>query len=357
MRRYAKIAYELVSNTISGYSNDRVARLSASLAYYTLFSLAPLLVIIIAIAGLVFGEQAARGQIVGEIGNLVGRQGAEAVQSLIQAAHRPGAGVVATVAGVVTLLIGATGVFGELQDALNTIWGVVPRPGQGVKGLLKVRAMSFVIILGVGFLLLVSLVLSAGLAALGKYLAGMLPLHATLMQFLSFLLSLLAFTMLLALIYKVLPDVELRWPDVWIGSVLTALMFSIGKMLIGLYLGRTSVASAYGAAGSVVLILLWVYYSATILYTGAEFTQVFVSRFGGGIAPSKHALKISDIVTVHGAGQPGSDDETKARAAKMAAYRHASGITEKTSGRPRPAWREARPGLRPERRARGGGRG
>jgi membrane protein len=221
---------------------------------------------------------------------------------MVANAGRHGSGVVATVVAFVTILVGATGVFGQLQKTLNKIWDVEPRPGLGLKGLLKARAVAFGMILGVGFLLLVSLVVSALLSGLGDYLTGLFPGAAFILPTLSFLVSFAVITLLFALIYRVLPDVEISWEDVWVGAVFTALLFSIGKYLIGLYLGHSSVTSVYGAAGSVVVILLWVYYSSQILFFGAEFTQVWAKRYGAAIVPSKNAVAVQK--KKEGAGAP-----------------------------------------------------
>lgn len=305
------VVKSLFLSTINGFFEDKVPRLAASLAYYTLFSLAPLLVLVIAIAGFVFGEQAARGEIVGQIRFLTGDQGAEAVQAILANAHAPETGTLAAVLGIATLLVGATGAFAELQDALNTIWGVMAKPGHTLTGILRVRLTSFLMILGTGFLLLVSLVLSAALNALATFVRARLPLPADVMEGIDVVLTLALFTLLLAMIYKILPDVEINWSDVWIGALLTSTLLSAGKYLIGLYLGRSSIASTYGAAGSVVIVLLWVYYSATILFLGAEFTQCFAVKFGCGIYPSKHAIRVSDVVSVQ-ARRDHDDSEVQA---------------------------------------------
>lgn len=280
---------DLLKETFSEWSKDKASRLAAALSYYTIFSVAPLLIIAVAVAGLVFGRAAATQQLVAEAQDLLGPQGAEAIRTLLENASRTGAGIMATVIGVGTLLVGASGAFAQLQDSLNTIWEVKPKAGRGIKGVLRDRFLSFSLVLVIGFLLLVSLVLSAALAAMGKYLAGVLPLSSALMQAFNFALSFAVTTFLFALIFKVLPDVRIRWRDVWIGAAVTALLFSVGRFLIGLYLGRSSVSSAYGAAGSLVVVLVWVYYSAQILFLGAEFTQVYATRFGRGLSPKPNA--------------------------------------------------------------------
>jgi membrane protein len=208
---------------------------------------------------------------------------------MIQRAEQPSTGLVATVVALVTLLFGASGVFGQLQDALNTVWGVEPKVGRGVWGFIKDRFLSFVAVVGTGFLLLVSLVLSSALAALGKWFSGVLPLPEVVLQALNFMVSFVVITGLFALIFKVLPDARVAWRDVWVGAALTAALFTIGKFAIGLYLGKSNVASAYGAAGSLVIVLVWVYYSAQILLYGAEFTQVYANRLGERIVPAPDA--------------------------------------------------------------------
>ena len=286
-----KDVFKLLKATVTEWQEDKVPLWAAALAYYTIFSLAPLL--LIAIAGVVFGEDAARGEIVGQIQGLVGKEGATAIQSMIQNAHRPGSGgTVATVVGVVTLLFGASGVFGQLQDALNTIWGVKPKPGQGIKSFLQSRFLSFAMVLVIGFLLLVSLVLSAALAAISTFFNHLLPDVAIVGQLVNFVVSFAFITLLFAGIYKFLPDVNVAWKDLWIGAATTALLFNIGKFLIGLYLGSSGASSTYGAAGSLVVILLWVFYSAQIILFGAEFTQVYAKYRGSEITPSAHAVRI-----------------------------------------------------------------
>lgn len=284
---------DLIKETFSEWSKDKASRLAAALSYYTIFSVAPLLIIAIAVAGLVFGRQAATNQLVDEIRGLVGDQGAQVIQTILRNAGRTSSGILATIIGVVTLLVGASGAFGQLQDSLNTIWEVKPKAGRGVKGILHDRFLSFSMVVVIGFLLMVSLLLSAFLAGIGKYLADVLPMSSLVMQALNFGISFCVTTFLFALIFKVLPDARIRWRDVWVGAGVTALLFSLGRFLIGLYLGRSTVSSAYGAAGSLVVLLLWVYYSAQILFLGAEFTQVYANRFGKAITPKPNAERLN----------------------------------------------------------------
>jgi membrane protein len=283
----------LLKDTVAAWREDKAPRLGAALAYYTVFSLAPLLLIIVAIAGLAFGRQAAQGSLDDQIAGLIGREGADLVQTLIANAGQPRAGILATVAGGVAVLFGALGAFGQLQDALNTIWEVAPRPGRGLRGLLRDRLAPAILTLGAGFLLLASLAVSAGLAAAGAYLAGSLAGYRWLAEVANFLVSLALTTVLFAMIFKVLPDATIAWRDVWLGAALTGLLFNMGKLLIGFYLGSRSLASAYGAAGSLVVLLLWVYYSSQILFFGAEFTQVYANKYGSGIRPAPHAVGLT----------------------------------------------------------------
>ena len=284
--------WHLVKEAAADWSHDRAPRLGAALAYYTVFSLVPFLVVVIALIGLVFGQAAAQSAILDQIADLVGEQSAAAIKDMIQRADKPSTGLFATALAIVTLLVGASGVFGQLQDALNTVWGVEPKEGRGVWGFIKDRFLSFVAVLGTGFLLLVSLVLSSALSAAGKWFSGWLPLPEAVLQLVNFAVSFVVITGLFALIFKVLPDAQVAWRDVWVGAALTAALFTIGKFALGLYLGKSNVGSAYGAAGSLVLVLVWVYYSAQIMLYGAEFTQVYANRLGERIVPAPDAKVI-----------------------------------------------------------------
>jgi len=262
------------------WSKDDALTLGAALAYYTIFSMAPLLVLVIAIAGLVFGRAAAQGEIVAQIQGMLGASGAELIESMIERASEPASGVVATVVSLATMLFGASGVFGQLQGSLNQIWGADATRRSGVKGRLQRRAASFSMILGIGFLLLVSLALSALISGLHGFIDAYFTLPVEIFALANFSLSLVIVMALFATIFKLLPDARIEWRDVWLGAAVTALLFTIGKSLIGIYLGRAGVTSVYGAAGSLVLVLLWVYYSAQLLFLGAEFTEVYSRRFG-----------------------------------------------------------------------------
>ncbi|HEY0251466.1 MAG TPA: YihY/virulence factor BrkB family protein, partial [Kofleriaceae bacterium] len=268
----------LLKDTGSDWLDDKAPRLAASLALYTLLSLAPLLILAVSVAGLMFGDDAARGQIQHQLSGVLGEQGAAAVQSILANARTPSSGVIGTVVGLTLALFGASGVFGELQGTLNEIRDVYTKPGRGVKGFIRDRFFSFTLVLGVAFLLLVSLVLSAGLAALGAYFSHALPGGEAVWQVINFLISLAVTTVLFATIFKVVPDVKIGWRDVWVGALVTAALFSLGKFAIALYVGRSTVASPFGAAGSVVALVVWVYYSAQILFFGAELTQVMTTR-------------------------------------------------------------------------------
>jgi membrane protein len=278
--------WTLAKETVSDWLNDDAPRLAASLAFYTLLSLAPVIVIAVAIAGLAFGPEAAKGQIAGELGAIVGSDAAKGVETVVASAKSPASGTLATIMGAVTLVVGATGVFGELQFSLNRIWEVKARPGRGIWGEVKDRFFSFTMVLGVAFLLLVSLVLSAVLSAVGRSFTGVLPGGEAVWQVVNFAFSFAMVTGLFALIYRVVPDAEIRWADVWPGALVTALLFTVGKSLLGVYLGKASVGSSYGAAGSLVVLVVWVYYSAQILFLGAEFTQVYARQRGREIKPT-----------------------------------------------------------------------
>jgi membrane protein len=271
---------DLFREIYAEWQSDEALNLGAALAYYTVFSLAPLLVLVIAIAGVVLGRAAAEGQLVEQIGGLVGKAGAEALQGMIARASGPKAGLLMSLASIATMALGATSVFGQLQHSLNKIWNAPPPKRSGLRAQVRKRAVGFGMILGIGFLLLVSLALSAALAGVHDLLERHAPYASRILPLMNFLLSFGVITALFALIFKVLPDVDMQWRDVWPGGAVTALLFTVGKTVIGIYLGRAGVTSVYGAAGSFVLLLLWVYYSAQILFLGAEFTEVYSRRYG-----------------------------------------------------------------------------
>jgi len=264
-----------------GWVDDYAQSMGAALAYYTMFSIAPLLLIVISIAGLVFGDDAARGEIFGQLEGMLGAPGALAVQGLLESVRQPAESVAATVFGVVLLLIGATSVFGELQDALDRIWRAPGRAGpSGLWALIRARLLSFGMILGIGFLLMVSLVASAALAALRKWWGPVVGDWAAAASIVELGTSFVLTTVVFAMIYKIMPRVRIDWRDVWIGAVATSLLFTAGKFLIGVYIGSSGIASGFGAAASLVVVLLWVYYSAQIFLLGAELTWAYAHRFG-----------------------------------------------------------------------------
>ncbi|MEO5712052.1 MAG: YihY/virulence factor BrkB family protein [Luteolibacter sp.] len=284
---------DLLKQSMNDWMEDKAMRLSAALAFYSIFSLAPLLVITLGIAGLVIGKEAATGQLYVELKSYVGAASADALQSMVQSANKPAQSTLATVTGFATLLLGASGVFGQLKDALNTIWKVEEKTRAGFIGMLCGKLLNFGMVLVIGFLLLVSLLLSTAVAGLNHRLESILPLPAFMWSALAFVISMGIVTALFALIFKVLPDARIGWRDVWVGAFLTALLFEIGKTGLGWYLGRESTASAYGAAGAIVLLLLWVYYTSCILFFGAEFTRVHAQHRGRVIGPVAGARKVT----------------------------------------------------------------
>jgi membrane protein len=284
-----KSIWKLLKTTYQNWLEDNVPRLGAALSYYTIFALPPLFVIVIFIASLCLDERAVRSGLLEEVGGLIGKKGSDAIQSALGASNPHVTGLFASVVAIGTLILTATGLFIELQNDLNAIWGVEEKPGQGIWGFLKNRLLSFAMVVVIGFLLLVSLVVSAALAAVGKYFSAMVPGLNVFWTIVNAVVSFGVITVLFAMIFKVLPDVKIAWRDVWIGAGLTSLLFTAGKSLLGLYLGRNSTVTTYGAAGSLVLLLLWVYYSAQILFLGAEFTRAFANHFGVHLQPKAHA--------------------------------------------------------------------
>jgi membrane protein len=292
MKKFFKVALDLAKQTFKEYLADKAPRLGAALSYYTVFSLAPVLILVISIAGLVFGKDAAQGRIVGELEGLLGSEGATIVQTMLAKANHTGSGVLSTVLGFAVLLVGATGVLIELQDAINTVWKVAPKPGGGIKALIRERLLSFGLILSFGFILLVSLILSALLAGLGSMMSRFIPGWVVFGYILNYALALGIMTVLIATIYKILPDVRMAWRDVWVGALATSILFQIGKLIIGLYVGKASVGSPFGAAGSLAVLLVWVYYSSQIILLGAEFTRVSALRRGARIEPTSYAVPV-----------------------------------------------------------------
>lgn len=333
--------FSILKETVNEWLEDDSFQLSAALAYYTIFSLAPLLVLSIAIAGVVFEEEAARGEIQQQISGFVGPQGAEFIQEAIQNASNPdqkeppestqspmntavntdttestaiqsqesrllqsmepekressGGGqiTIAAVISIIVLFFGASGVFVQLQTSMNKIWNVKQKPDQGFLGILRVRLTSFTMVLGIGFLLMVSLILSTVIKAMSNFMSDQLPGTGAIWQTTDLVVSFIVITLLFAMIFKYLPDVKIKWSDVWFGAIITALLFTVGKYALSLYLGSTSFGSAYGAAGSVIVLLAWIYYSSLILFFGAEFTQVYARRSGTRIEPTERAMRIT----------------------------------------------------------------
>jgi membrane protein len=287
--------FSLLKETYKEWNDDEPFDLSAIVAYYAIFSLPALLVIIIAVAGIFFGAEAVRGQVAGQIGQMLGKDAGEGIQTMIINANKSGGNIIATIIGAATLLFGATGVFIELQKSLNKIWKVKTNPKEGFKRLLAIRATSFGLILAIGFLLLISLVVTTALTAFGNWITHILPdFMLYIMYVVNFLISFGMVTLLFAMIYKFLPDVKIGWKTVWFGAMVTALLFEVGKFALSIYFGKAKPGSTYGAAGSVVLILLWIYYSCMILFFGAAFTQIYARRYGHKIEPSAHAVPIDD---------------------------------------------------------------
>lgn len=288
-----KSLWKILRQSYQEWSSDKASRLAAALSYYTAVAIAPLLVLMVMLIGWFYGENSAQSQVVGQLRALVGPQGAEVAQAVIESADRPDIAGIAGIISLITLLWGASNVFVELQDSLNTIWGVELKPrSQGIRAVLRERFLSFSMVLVIGFLLLVSLVLSAILSALGGTFHRLLPGMEMLWQGVNLVVSFGVTTLLFALIYKVLPDAKFAWKDVWMGATVTALLFTVGKWLLGLYLGNQTTSSAYGAAGSLMVLLIWIYYSAQIFFFGAEFTQVYARREGDGVTPDEKAQPI-----------------------------------------------------------------
>lgn len=300
-----KKALGLLKETYQEWQEDGAASLAASLSYYTIFSLAPLLLIVLGVVGIMFGEQGARQGVMDQVRSTVGPEGADAINTMLNNANQNNSGPWATGLGLVLLLLGASGVFGQLQSALNHIWEVAPAPDRGILGTIKARFLSMSMVLGIGFLLMVSLVLSAAVASMNQWVQGIAPWTQAFAQLLEWAVNLAIFTGLFAMMFKILPDVRIRWKDVWVGALATALLFSLGKVAIGLYLGKSGTSSAFGAAGSLVVLLLWVYYSSMLLLFGAEFTQVWARRQGASFQPKRGAMRVlrdRTVVDPEGAG-------------------------------------------------------
>lgn len=289
--KHLSTAFNLLKEAFKQWQQDNASQLAAALAYYTVFSLTPLLIVAIAIAGSIFGQKAAEGEIIAQIRSLVGSSGADAIETLLNNASQPEIKSFASLVSLAILFIGASGVFAQLQEALNRIWHVTDTKKGGIIELIRKRILSFAMVLVIGFLLLVSLILSAVISALSNFGSNYLLGWDFLWIFLNFSLSFILTTLLFAAIYKFLPDAFISWKDVWVGAIFTSLLFSLGQYLLGVYLGKSSLGSAYGAAGSFVVLLAWVYYSAQILLFGAELTQVYARKFGTKIIKCKREIK------------------------------------------------------------------
>lgn len=318
----------LLKESYSEWSDDKASRLAAALAYYTAFSLAPLLVIAVAIAGFFFKRSNAQAELVNQIKGLVGPQGGDIITTMLNNGTTQSGSIIATIIGIITLLIGATGVFVQLQDSLNTIWEVKLDPSLGIKGTVKQRVSSLVMVLGVGFLLLVSLVISTAISGVTGFITGAAgdgqsTIMAVVVWVINFIVAFGVTTLLFAAIFKYVPDVEIQWSDVWVGAIFTALLFSIGRFALSYYLGRGSFGSTYGAAASLVILLAWIYYSSLILFFGAEFTQVYARKVGSQLKPSANAVPVTDNeranqgMTRDSGSQPRSDTQAPQRSARL----------------------------------------
>jgi membrane protein len=287
-------AISLLKQTFSEWLEDKVPQLGAALAYYTVFSLAPLVLFLLAIVGFLFHNDPAGAwrKMTEQMSYFLDKSAIDVVQGIAQKASQPNKGFLATIIGILLALFGASGVFGQLQNALNTIWGVKAKPGAGIAGFIRSRFLSFAMVAGVCFLLLVSLVLESVLKSFSHYVQAMFPGGIVIALLIYSIFDLAVVVLLFASIFKFLPDVKIQWRDVWIGAVMTAIFFAIGKWALGLYLGSGAAASAYGAASSLITLLLWIYYSSQILLFGAEFTQVYAARAGRAFVPDKYAVRV-----------------------------------------------------------------
>ncbi|MGA8658315.1 MAG: YihY/virulence factor BrkB family protein [Chthoniobacterales bacterium] len=292
-KSYQKSIFGLFRNTATEWIEDKCPQLGAALAYFTVFSLAPLILVLLAVFGLFFGSsEHARDKITEQLQYFIDPSGIKVIKDIAASAAKPTSSVLATSLGIIVALFGASGVFGQLQDALNTIWGVKPKPGAGLWGFLRARFLSFAMVAGVCFLLLVSLTVETVLRGLSGYLKSMLPGGGTFVLVIFFLFDLVVIILLFAMIFRYLPDAKIAWHDVWVGATLTAVLFVIGKFLLGLYLGSGAAGSAYGAASSLISLLLWIYYATQIVLFGAEFTQVYTNTYGSHIEPEEHAVRV-----------------------------------------------------------------
>ena len=295
----------VLKGTFKEFMEDKALRLAAALAYYAIFSIGPLLFVMVMVASWFLGDQAVRGQLNDTLKDFIGEGPAKTVESMM-AAKKLGTSPTTTALAIVTLLFGASGVFGQLQDALNTIWEVKAKPGMGVMAFLRDRFLSMSMVLGLGFLLLISMVVTTAVHALVQRGGQLLPIPDAATSLLSFVFSFIVVALLFAMIFKFLPDVRIRWRYAWVGALVTAILFTMGKFLLGLYLGREGMESSYGAAGSVIIVLLWIYYSSVILFFGAEFTQVYMRNAGARMTPSKYAVPVTEEAKAN-EGMPRAD--------------------------------------------------
>ena len=286
-----KKLWKVLKNSFKGFSNDRITKMSSSLSYYTLFSMAPLLIIIISLSGIFLGQDAAQGKIYDQLSNFIGSNAASQLQTMIQNASLSGKSKLAAIIGIVTLIVGATTVFAQIQDTINYIWGIKPKPKKGWLNFLKNRFLSFSVIIGLAFLLLVSLTLSTIVDTFSASLKAHFPqITVVLLYVINTVITLLLTALIFGTIFKVLPDAKIRWRDVITGAITTAVLFMLAKFGISFYISKSNVGSTYGAAGSLVILLLWVYFSAMILYFGAEFTKAYAVEFGAAIHPDDYAV-------------------------------------------------------------------
>lgn len=311
--------WEVTKDSFLGFSNDKVMKISGSLAYYTVFSMGPLLVVIISLCGLFLEREAVEGKVYEVLQNFVGHDTASQLQEVIRSAAKGGRSITAVVVGGATLLIGATTVFADIQDSINHIWGLKPKPKRGWLKWLQNRFLSFSVIVGLGFLLLVSLVITGLIEALNERLQDNFPgVTVVVFYIVGMLSTLIISTLIFATIFKVLPDAKIRWRDVMAGSLVTAVLFMLGKFAISAYISQTNVGSTFGAAGSIVVLLVWVYYSAMILYLGAEFTKAFAVRYGTPILPSDYAVTVKEMEVENGRKSVQETDKIPEVTTKMA---------------------------------------
>ncbi|HTM91683.1 MAG TPA: YihY/virulence factor BrkB family protein [Flavisolibacter sp.] len=345
MKRFSpKLIWASLKESFKGFGDHKVTKLSASLAYFTTFSIGPLLIVLIFIAGRVFGEEAAQGTIFNQIKGFIGPNGAEQIQTIIENAAINGKNGVAAIIGVITLLIGATTVFGEIQDSINSIWGVKAKPKAGVMKLVMTRLLSFGMIASLGFLLLVSLAVTAVVEGIGSRLKEVFPDVAVIVLYIvNLIVTLGVITALFAIIFKVLPDVRIKWKAIWPGAIATAILFMIGKFLISLYIAKSDIGNTYGAAGSLVVLIVWIYYSAIILYFGAEFTKAYALQKGVRIVPTEYAVW-DDKPAIAGAKSP-SETERKAQTQTPPKYALSTSGDHKTEDRKEEKKKDKKPGF------------